>query len=345
MKRIGCCSIGVVFVLASLPSSAYADAHDAALGRAVAAKEAALDRPGPETWQEAYQRFLEADAIEASADTKYELGTISLQLKQDDLAVSYFEDALSLDLSEPARNKALVLLSQLAPAMARIEVSGAQGTRLRIRGLHRGTLPLAKPIVTSSGFTEVEVVDSNGVRLNTHSLSLAPGETKVLHLDPVPNEIGTQVAPPPTVPIRISSAGPSGHYSNDSVRSTGIWMASAGLGLLVSSALFLPMSYSMLGSKRESLRNACDVPSNARDGCQNSRPGRYDEALALADDISRWKTVRAVAWTGVAIGAASAVFGYTLTTGKRSATVRQDRVQLTPTADQRSLVFQCKIAF
>ena len=54
--------------------SARADAYDATLTRAIAAKERAMDVNEPARWEEALRLFQEADAIRATREASYELG-------------------------------------------------------------------------------------------------------------------------------------------------------------------------------------------------------------------------------------------------------------------------------
>src|SRR5512145_695024 len=143
-----------------VPLAALAGAPEAALTRAVAAKEVALDYPEPGNWQVAFERFLEADAVESSPDTKYELGFAASQLRQEDLAVTYYEQACDLGLSGPGRSKAEAFLAQQRPLMARLLIQGPPGMKVRVRGIQRGTLPLGAPLILLAGETQIELVEA-----------------------------------------------------------------------------------------------------------------------------------------------------------------------------------------
>ncbi|HEY2410201.1 MAG TPA: hypothetical protein VGI10_29555, partial [Polyangiaceae bacterium] len=82
MKRRGA-TRALAFALL-LASSAWADGFDAALRRAVAAKELALDHDEPAAWLETLRAFQDADTIHSTPETKYELGSAAAHLKQAD---------------------------------------------------------------------------------------------------------------------------------------------------------------------------------------------------------------------------------------------------------------------
>lgn len=297
-----------------VPLAALAGAPEAALTRAVAAKEVALDYPEPGNWQVAFERFLEADAVESSPDTKYELGFAASQLRQDDLAVSYYEQACDAGLTGPGRSKAEAFLAQQRPLMARLLVKGLPGMRVRVRGIERGTLPLAAPIILLAGETQLELVEASGM-VEHRMIGLLAGKVSVLDLNqthtagqalqqtlPAASR-DTPVAWSPRVQFVPTDdlRQPEGDYSK--------WFLGLGLGLALGSALILPVSYAKLGSKRRELSDACEVASSTINGCAAAKPGRYETALELAADIARWRTLRAVSWTALGVGAASAGFG------------------------------------
>ena len=61
--------------------SARADAYNATLTRAIAAKERAMDVNEPARWEEALRLFQEADAIRATREASYELGHAAERLR------------------------------------------------------------------------------------------------------------------------------------------------------------------------------------------------------------------------------------------------------------------------
>ncbi len=119
--------LSLALVTAHLP--ARADAWDAAMARAAAAKENALDENDPARWEEALRLFREADAIRASKESKYEIASAAAWLKQDDLACEAYEGAIALGLDGPAKVKANTFLTEHAPKVARLRLRGPAGRR------------------------------------------------------------------------------------------------------------------------------------------------------------------------------------------------------------------------
>src|SRR5262245_40705654 len=102
----------LLFVLLAFPSAARADEYDAAFARAIAAKERALDRNDPASWQDAIDLFDAACAVRPTKEAKYELGSAASRLKQDDLAVDAYESAIALGLDNTAREKAAAFVEE-----------------------------------------------------------------------------------------------------------------------------------------------------------------------------------------------------------------------------------------
>jgi hypothetical protein len=339
------CSAVIIGLLISLTlwcRTALSDTREEILTRAVVAKELALDQPDRTNWQDAYVRFLEADALEASSDVKYELGFIAAQLNQDDLAVSYYEDALGLGLDGPARDKAVAFVSRLGPVMARLQVRGDNGIRVRIGGIERGTLPLPRPIVILPGATQLEIIDTNRSLVTVRPLSLVAGKTETLDLTVAANAT-TSSSAPASLPPRSLTAYDAAPTQTRQV--AGRWLLGAGVVLTLASAAIVPLSTWKIGQKRDQLAEVCDSPSNDPNGCQAAKAGHYDEARGLAGDIADWRTVRALGWTGLGIGAASAAVGLVMITSKSTDSGRVGRMVVAPTIVQRSLVVNWHFAF
>jgi len=96
-------TIGAAAVCAA-GGRARADAYDATLTRAIAAKERAMDVNEPARWEEALRLFQEADAIRATREASYELGHAAERLARTDLAVEAYEAALNLGLTGQPRS-------------------------------------------------------------------------------------------------------------------------------------------------------------------------------------------------------------------------------------------------
>ena len=178
-RRCGDCDRGA----AGGPGRAAADADDAygaALTRAIAAKERALDVNEPPRWEEALRLFQETAALRATREAAYEIGFAAERLSRTDLAVESYEAAITLGLSGPP-SVAGAFVAAHAPALARLEVRGPAGTRLSVAGVERGRLPLPRPLVLFPGEIELEVVDTGG-HTATVTAHLEAGRSDVLDL-------------------------------------------------------------------------------------------------------------------------------------------------------------------
>ncbi len=352
-----------VLVMRSAPASA--DAFDAALTRAVAAKELAMDHPEPTQWQAAFERFLEADGIGPSAETKYELGFIAVQLRQEDLAVEYYEASLDLGLTGPAREKAQRYVEEHGASMARLLVRGPGGGRVRIRGIERGRLPLLRPLVVFAGNAQVEVKTPSRTATASRTISLLAGRITEVDWDaddlarvvPTPSESPAplQSVPPPrrvvpgaaVAPLALESpAAETTADKGSGGRTAGRWLLGSGIGVLLSSGMMVAVSMTKLSQRRRQLHEACEQPlPGSVDGCQNAQPGRYYEALGLADDIARWRTVQSFAWIGVGVGALGSAVGWAMLSRKSTAAQTVARFVPTPAIGQRSVFLTCRITF
>ena len=158
-------------VVCAAGGRARADAYDATLTRAIAAKERAMDVNEPARWEEALRLFQEADAIRATREASYELGHAAERLARTDLAVEAYEAALNLGLTGQPRSKAETFVGAHAAALARVQIKGASDGRVRSGGIDRGRLPLRRPLVLFPGEIVVEIIDSQGHR-TPHRLKL-----------------------------------------------------------------------------------------------------------------------------------------------------------------------------
>jgi hypothetical protein len=327
-------ALALFAVLLSNPTPALADAYEAALMRAATAKESAMEDPAPTRWQLAFEYFLEADGMAPSAETKYELGLLAAQLRQDDLAVEYYEASLALNLTEPARSKALGFVDKNGLRMARLLVRGSRGNRVRVRGIARGTLPLDRPLVVLAGDAVVEVVEPTRSVADSRTVTLSAGATTEVDwnsqgarraaTEPVEPQTRLESSTRPLRPMRTMTAPlttPSGGSPQMALdqgspgRAAGRWVLGAGVGLLLSSGAMVAVSAIKLSEQRRQLREACDEPlPGATDGCAHARPGKYEDALGIADGIARWQFVQGAAWVGVGVGALGSALGWALLT-------------------------------
>ncbi len=210
MKRLIAWAVAASLVCASLPASA--DAYDAAMARAAAAKEKALDANDAASWEEALLRFREADALRPTKESKYEVANAAAWLKQDDLAVEAYGEALALGLGEPARAKAEAFIADRQPKVAKLVVKGPDGATVTIDGRARGTLPRATPFVVFAGTINVRVESAKGARAS--AVTIAAGAESTYDGTPEAPSAPPIVPPPAPKPTPAPSAPPAEVPSN-----------------------------------------------------------------------------------------------------------------------------------
>lgn len=297
--------LALLSVTAIAPPS-FADAYDAAMARAVAAKEKAVDSNDPSAWDEALRLFEEADALKSTKDSKYELAGAAARLKEDDIAVEAYEEAIKLGLSGKAKEKAQAFITAHVAQMGRLEVKGPAGAALTIGARKRGTLPRA-PLVVFAGTVKVRAVH-NGVSVEdsavlkegaTASIDLAPKFEAAVAPPPTASAKPAPTAAPPlegspTVPLSDTGAG---------ARALGWSLIIGGGALVVASGVGLFVSTSGLSSRRDSLNDHCSVPTTG-DPDQCSVPKLGQEAAAQSDNdaIATWKGVRTASYVTGGVG-------------------------------------------
>lgn len=291
-RSLAAALITVLSITAVTPVS-LADAYDAAMARAVAAKERAVDSNDPGAWDEALRLFVEADATRATKDSKYELAGAAARLKEDDLAYEAYEAAIALGLSGKAKEKAQTFL-KAQKGFARIDVKGPAGTELSIGARTRGTLPRA-PIVVFAGTVKLRAVSAG--QTVEHSVSVKEGSTEPLDLTPDFAPKAVVVVPPkpadpkpegsPTVPMTDNGAG---------ARTLG-WSLIVGGGVLVLvGGGGLAASASGISKGRSDLANTCErFFADKPDQCQTTKPTAVLDAQTANNTITTWKGVRTAA--------------------------------------------------
>jgi len=283
--------VALLSVTAIAPPS-FADAYDAAMARAVVAKEKAADSNDPAAWDEALRLFEEADAIKSTKDTKYELAGAASRLKEDDVAVEAFEEAIKLGLTGKAKEKAQAFINAHIGAMGRIDVKGPSGSVLAIGARRRGSLPRG-PLVVFAGTVKLRATSNNVVI--DESVTVKEGATESIDLAPkfaaasAPASTTKPTAAPvpagsPTVPLSDTGA---------SARTLGWSLIVGGGALLVGSGAGLIVASAGLRSRRDSLADHCAIPTTG-DPDQCSVPKKDQDAAAQSDNdaIATWKGVR-----------------------------------------------------
>lgn len=298
----------VCLVLGTVP--AHADAFDAALARAIAAKERAMDSNDPASWEDALLRFQEADSLRMTKETKYELGLAAAQLRQDDLAVESYEAAIDLGLEGTALDKARAFLGEHQSAMGRFDVHGPDGTVVHVGRRHR-TLPFDRPMVLFPGSHSVRaMVDGREV---TVAVRVEAGGKAVLDLAASPTR---EKAPETATEPRGGHGDPVGVQvtPTEQDHSLGWALVGSGAGLVVVGGGTVLGSTWALGSRRDELADLCAVSSD-EDSCTYAQPGKQNDAQSKVDAIATMKAVRTGGWVGLGVGAGLAAIGGVLLLG------------------------------
>lgn len=313
---LGGCALALVTLGSA--ASVHADAYDAALTRAIAAKERSIDVNEPARWEETLRLLQEADAVRSTRECKYEMGFAAERLKRADLAVEAYEAALHLGLVGAPRAKAEAFVGEHASAMARLSVRGPAGLRLRIGGVERGHLPLARPLVVFAGETRIEGIAGDQHTIRT--VSLASGQLEVIDLA-VPSSTRTEAPPPPPratvvrepfLPTSIAPPTPMAPVVVASSRGTTLgWaLAGTGVGLGAFAAVLAGVAAQQASQARSDLTGPCAVIVD--DTCPTPRRGGTTAAQSLVNDIATWKAVSVGAWIGVGAGILAAGSGTAL---------------------------------
>jgi hypothetical protein len=293
----------LVFALggAAIAPFGWADAYDAAMVRAVAAREKAVDSNDPAAWQEALRLFEEADALKATKDSKYEVGNAAARLKEDDVAVEAYEGALALGLGGKAKEKAAAFVASAAAKMARVEVTGPDGAQVFVGERKRGTLPRGKPMVVFAGTIKLRLVAADG-KTAERSITANAGETTKVDLTP---------KDPPPAASASASAEPTPHLGSTPVpvgdpgafaRSLG-WSMLVGGGLtMIGGGVSVFISDNNLSDRRSSLATHCKLLGHDGDTCTETTDNLRVDAQSDVDAIATWRSIRTVGWVAVGVG-------------------------------------------
>jgi hypothetical protein len=330
-RRAAAAFVVAAVAAAAVPArAADADAYNAALTRAIAAKERALDVNEPPRWEEALRLFQEAAAIRETRECAYEIGFAAERLSRTDLAVEAYQAALDLGLVGPARARAGTFVSAHAAALAQVEVRGAPGTRLRVAGVERGRLPLTRPLVLFPGSVEIEAVDPAG-RTVAVAVHLQAGLLERVNLPaatagaPAPEAAPAAASPPaPQVPAPAAGAvtpgtgatpgwSPSPRESEDQpTTSAAAWpLIITGAVIAAGAAVLIPVSGGRIDDDRSALAAECTTPPTG-DVCAVAYNGQRAAAQSHEDGIATWKGVRLGAWIGLGVGVATLGTGLVL---------------------------------
>jgi hypothetical protein len=323
-------------------TDADADAYKAALTRAIAAKERALDVNEPPRWEEALRLFQEAAALRTTRECMYEIGVAAERLARFDLAVESYEAAVDLGLVGVPRSRAEAFVATHAAGLARLALRGPAGTRVRVAGADRGRLPLTRPLVLFPGDIRIDLVDAAGTPASV-GVHLQAGHLDVLDLArtppatvtperaeerPSPPPPAVKVAPPDTTarppaapgsppdsealqPLSEAPGAPAPTRDAEVESSTrGWWLAGVGVVLTAVAVALLPISSGRIDDNRKALAGECVDPV-VNDTCM-AIAGHRDAAQSYSDSIATWKAVHTGAWVGVGVGLATVGAGLIL---------------------------------
>ncbi len=314
-------ALGLAVAAFAATAPARADAYEAALTRAVAAKEQALDANDPVSWETALSRFLEVRAIAETDEAMYELGLVATRLHQDDLAVEAYAAALELGLSGEPRAKAQAFVDAAAGRMASLTVEGPPGTVVLVAGRPRGVLPMKRPLTLFPGRVVLSARLADGRPLE-HRVVLAEGDAASVRLEepallasagepaepgargehPLPSVVVSD--PPPPAPSSASQPA----SSTVATSSVLLWTGGA---LVALSAVAVPLASLRIGGARDELSRNCPEPSD--DACPGgTEPENQVAAQRAVDDIATYKWVRTGAWIGAGVGVAVFATGLAL---------------------------------
>lgn len=320
------------------PAAADADAYTAALTRAIAAKERALDVNEPPRWEEALRLFQEAAALRYTRESTYEIGFAAERLARQDLAVEAYEAAIDLGLVGAPRARAQAFVAGNAAGLARLALRGPSGTRVRVAGVDRGRLPLNRPLVLFPGDIRIDLIDASGAPASI-GVHLQAGHLDVLDLartppatvtperveqrpppPPPPPPAVVPVEPPPRPPLPTRAAPepeglpplpePPAPDAGAEASMRGWWLASAGVVVAAVAVALIPISSGRITDDRTALASECATPV-LNDTCM-ALNGHREAAQSLSDSIATWKAVRTGAWVGIGVGLATVGAGLIL---------------------------------
>ena len=341
MRRVATLVLAATLVASAAalarPADAAVDAYTAALTRAIAAKERALDVNEPVRWEEALRLFQEAASLRTTRECMYEIGFAAERLARQDLAVESYEAAIDLGLVGAPRTRAEAFVAAHAAGLARLALRGPAGTRLRIAGVDRGRLPLNRPLVLFPGDIRIDLVDAAGTAASV-GVHVQAGHLDVLDLARTPPATVTPEraeerpppAPPPAVKVAPADTTPRAPAApeaeipprrNDAppvpardveadASARGWWLAGAGAVVAAVAVALIPVSSGRIDDNRKALAGEC-VDAVVNDTCM-AMPGHRDTAQSYSDSIATWKGVRTGAWVGVGAGLATVAAGLIL---------------------------------
>jgi hypothetical protein len=304
LRRLLAMSLSVSMALAPLP--AFADSYDAAMARAAAAKEKALDANDPGSWQETLRLFEEADTIRSTKESRYEVASAAAWLKQEDLAVEAYEDAIAMGIGGPAKTKAEAYLAARTGKMGRLRIKGPAGATVSIEGHVRARLPRDRAVVVFPGKVRLHVEKTEGA--SDVEVEAKAGVDTDVSLDEKPK---APLAPAPVAPAPAETGGDH--------RQLGWVLTASGAVVLGFSVYGVLVANSRISRNDDDLRGkGCNVVDHY---CSSPFVGTLEEGdsvQALSDQNATWKAVRTTGIIGTIVGAGAAITGVVLVVTSKS---------------------------
>jgi hypothetical protein len=278
---------------------AHADAYDAAMAQAAIAKEKALDSGNPIDWNDALDKFIAADAIKPTRESKFEIAVAASKVKADDLAVEAFEAAIALGLEGTAKTKADEFLNDNVAKMVRLTIVAPAGATVMVGDRKRTNKPVvfAGPIrvrVTHEGKT----VEKN--------VTFEPGAGNV--------DVTSDFAPPPPPPPPPEKKIPPPPIRDEvkPVSHTVDWaLIVGGTTLAIAGGVTWAIATKTVSARRESLASVChDYRQDDPELCWHAN-NPEDQAWAQEDSdmLRTWRPMRVVGAMGAGVGLVVAGIG------------------------------------
>ena len=300
-------SFAALLLAATLAGPVLADAYDAAMARAVAAKEKAVDTNEPAAWSEALRLFEEVDALKATKDSKYELAGAAAKLKEDDVAFEAYEASIGLGLAGKPKEKAQAFVAANGKKVGRVDVRGPAGAQVFVGSRLRGTLPRA-PMVVFAGPAKLRVVA--GTKSVEIPVDVKAGETtnvdaaaKLANTEPPPPPPDKPPPKPPSPTVPMSDEGAGARALGWSLLIGGVVVGAAG-------GVFVFVSGSQLETNRATLAEKCGDWYSKPDSCKKAAADGEAATVQSANDaVATWSGIRIASFIGLGTGFTIAAIG------------------------------------
>lgn len=284
----GRCLATVVCCAVAVAGGARADAYDAALAKAIGAKEAAIQSNAPADWEAALRAMHAVETVRTTRETRYEIGVIAAHLRADDLAFEAFEGAVGLGLVGPGRTTAELFLDQHRAEMGRVRVRGPAGARVVVLQRVRAVLPSSAAIVVFAGTVTVGL---EGVTTATRTLVVPAGT--IVDVD----------FASPSSPAALEPPRPEGTRPwTWSLVVTGGAVAGSSLAAVVLASIAIPRH-------RSAIVALCPPEKLDGDRCLAAPQDVRDTLVSERSALLTWSAVRTGGFVGLGLGVALATVG------------------------------------